>query len=273
MAEAEPTNKRGKPVHGTRGPLSNVAEEGELCIVSGHSLGRYSNSSMRYGPHRACVRCVAAAREGQMSLSLDKLLKKERHRALRFWSQVDIGDTDECWNWRGYINPNSKSPQFAWKRERIASTSQHHPQRVAMWLTWGDLGLVGVKTTCGNRYCCNPFHLIPQKVGVFVDHDSYLESFETQAELMTLKQQVHDYIYERAIKEQQSRTEANSKDFQERMALMLDSEAGLAERMAAAMADMLNGDHVSLIDDGGTLLNSLFDETDNDEADDSPHDY
>ena len=139
-----------------------------------------------------------------------------------------------------------------------------------MWLTWGDLGLVGVKTTCGNRYCCNPFHLIPQKVGVFVDHDSYLESFETQAELMTLKQQVHDYIYERALKEQQKQSEVNSKDFQERMALMLDSEAGLAERMAAAMADMLNGDHVSMIDDGGTLLNSLFDETDNDN---SPHDY
>lgn len=272
MADYDLT-KKGKPVRNTRGPLSNVAEEGELCIVAGHSLGRYSNSSMRYEPHRACVRCVAAAREGQMSLSLDKLLKKERQRALKFWSQVDIGDPDECWNWRGYINPRNKSPQFLWRRERIATTCQHHPQRVAMWLTWGDLGLVGVKTTCGNRYCCNPFHLIPQKVGVFLDHDSYIESFETQAELMTLKQQVQDYIYEKALKEQAKLNDENSKDFQERMALMLNSEATLAERMAAAMADMINGDHVSLISDNGTLIDNLIDETDNDSIDDAPHDY
>ena len=64
-----------------------------------------------------------------------------------------------------------------------ASSTQHHPQRVAMWFTWGDLGYTGVKTTCGNRLCCNPFHLIPQKVGVFVDHESFSESFELQCEL------------------------------------------------------------------------------------------
>ena len=90
---------------------------------------------------------------------------------------------------------------------------------------------------------------------------------------MTLKQQVHDYIYERAIKEQAKLNEENSKDFQERMALMLDSEAGLAERMAAAMADMLSGDHVSLISDNGTLIDNLIDETDGDISEEPPHDY
>ena len=53
-------------------------------------------------------------------------------------------------------------PQFAWRRPGISTSTQHHPQRVAMWFTWGDLGFTGVKTTCGNKYCCNPFHLIPQ---------------------------------------------------------------------------------------------------------------
>ena len=65
------------------------------------------------------------------------------------------------------------------------------------------LDLPGVKTTCGNKYCCNPFHLIPQNVGVFVDHDSYLESFELACELHTLKQQVAEYVVEQAIKEQE----------------------------------------------------------------------
>ena len=57
-------------------------------------------------------------------------------------------------------------------------------------LLCGLLGVIldlGVKTTCGNKYCCNPFHLIPQNVGVFVDHDSYLESFELACELHTLR--------------------------------------------------------------------------------------
>ena len=71
-----------------------------------------------------------------------------------------------------------------------------------MWFTWGDLGYTGVKTTCGNKYCCNPFHLIPQNVGVFVDHDSYLESFELACEIHTLKQQVAEYTIEEAVKEQ-----------------------------------------------------------------------
>ena len=82
----------------------------------------------------------------------------------------------------------------------ISSSTQHHPQRVAMWFTWGDLGFTGVKTTCGNKYCCNPFHLIPQNVGVFVDHDSYIDSFELHCELHTLKQQIAEYVIEEALK-------------------------------------------------------------------------
>ena len=81
--------------------------------------------------------------------------------------------------------------------------TQHHPQRVAMWFTWGDLGFTGVKTTCGNKYCCNPFHLIPQRVGVFVDQESYLESFELACQIHTLKQQVAEYMLEEQLKEQE----------------------------------------------------------------------
>ena len=163
MAEAQ-----GKGHAGPKGRrnlhLTNTAEEGELCIYTGHSMGRFSDSSMRYDSHAACTRCVAGAREGRISLNVDALLKKERRRALKFWSQVEIGAPDECWNWRGCINERTGQPQFAWRRHRISSSTQHHPQRVAMWYSWGDLGFTAVKTTCGNRYCCNPFHLIPQGV-------------------------------------------------------------------------------------------------------------
>ena len=246
MAEAQPSKKRGGHAYGRRIlQLSNTAEEGELCLYTGHSLGRFSTHSMRYDRHQACTRCVASAREGRMSFDIDRLLKKHRKRALKFWSQVDIGAPDDCWEWNGCINKRTKQPQFSWRRHGIASSTQHHPQRVAMWFTWGDLGYTGVKTTCGNKYCCNPFHLIPQNVGVFVDHDSYLESFEIACELHTLKQQIAEYVIEEAMKEQEkldSTAELNARE-----ELFLNPDSGFGDRFEAVMTDMLAGRHASQI--------------------------
>jgi hypothetical protein len=244
MSEAQPSRKSGGHAYGRRHlQLSNTAEEGELCIYTGHSLGRFSTHSMRYDSHQACVRCVAAAREGRISFDINTLLKRERKRALKFWSQVEIGDPDECWNWTGCVNKRTKQPQFAWRRHGISTSTQHHPQRVAMWFTWGDLGYTGVKTTCGNKYCCNPFHLIPQKIGVFVDHDSYMESFELACQLHTLKQQVAEYMIEEALKQQAMLDETDA--IEERADLLMNPSTGFDERVEAAMQDMLQGRHIS----------------------------
>ena len=247
MAEAEPNKRRGGHAYGRRHlKLSNTAEEGPLCLYSGHSLGRFSSHSMRYDSHQACVRCVASAREGRMSFDINRLMKANRPRALKFWSQVEIGSPDECWNWGGCINPRTKQPQFAWRRNGISTSTQHHPQRVAMWFTWGDLGFTGVKTTCGNKYCCNPFHLIPQHIGVFVDHDSYLESFDLACELHTLKQQVAEYMIEQAMKEQQKIDQ--SEEIDARAAMLLDPTTDFAERFEAVITDMLSGRHTTQIE-------------------------
>ena len=244
MNEAQPSKRRGGHAYGRRNlQMSNTAEEGELCIYTGHSLGRFSSSSMRYDSHQACTRCVAAAREGRISFDIDRLLQRERRRALKFWSQVDIGQPDECWEWGGCINPRTKQPQFSWRRHRISSSTQHHPQRVAMWFTWGDLGFTGVKTTCGNKYCCNPFHLIPQNVGVFVDQDSYLESFELACQLHSLKQQVGEFVLEETLKEQQKLIDANEQEA--RAALLFDPNTEYGDRFEAVMTDILAGRHVS----------------------------
>ena len=244
MSEAQPSKKTGGHAYGRRHQqMSNTAEEGELCIYTGHSLGRFSSHSMRYDSHQACTRCVAAAREGRMSFDIDRLLKREQRRALKFWSQVEIGDPDECWLWKGTINSRTKQPQFSWRRHGISSSTQHHPQRVAMWFTWGDLGFTGVKTTCGEKYCCNPFHLIPQNVGVFVDQDSYMESFELACQLHTLKQQVAEYMIEEALKEQARMDESEQIDA--RADLLLNPNARFDERFEAVMTDMLAGNHIS----------------------------
>ena len=244
MSEAQPAKKRGGHAYGRRNlQLSNTAEEGELCLYAGHSVGRFSSTSMRFDSHQACVRCVAAAREGRLSFDIDRLLKKEQKRALKFWSQVEIGSPDECWNWKGCINKRTEQPQFAWRRHGISSSTQHHPQRVAMWYTWGDLGYTGVKTICGNKYCCNPFHIIPQKIGVFVDHDSYAESFELQCQLHTLKQRVAEYVVEQAMKEQEKMFEQEELD--ERANLIFDPDSHFSNKFEAVIEDMLAGRHPS----------------------------
>ena len=255
MSEANPSNKRGGHAYGRRNQqMSNTAEEGELCLYIGHSLGRFSSTSMRYDSHQACVRCVAGAREGRLSFDINRLLVKERKRALKFWSQVEIGDPDECWNWNGTVNSRTGQPQFAWRRHGISSSTQHHPQRVAMWFTWGDLGYTGVKTTCGNRLCCNPFHLIPQKVGVFVDHESFSESFELQCELHTLRQRVAEYIMEEALKAEEKEMRSAIDD-ELKADLLLNPDTDFSDKFASVLADMLKGDHISQQTPGDTSLN------------------
>ena len=77
MSEAKPANRRGGHAYGRRHQtMSNTAEEGELCIYSGHSLGRFSTHSMRYDSHQACVRCVASARDGRISFDIDRYIVK-----------------------------------------------------------------------------------------------------------------------------------------------------------------------------------------------------
>ena len=266
MAEAQPHKGRGGHAYGRRvKQLSNTAEEGELCLYSGHSLGRFSTHSMRYDSHQACVRCVAGAREGRMSFDISKLLKKNRIKALKFWSQVDIASPEECWNWQGNINKHTKQPQFSWRRHGISSSTQHHPQRVATWFTWGDLGFTGVKTTCGNKYCCNPFHLIPQNIGVFVDHDSYLESFELACEIHTLKQQVAEFVMEQALKVQEKLERFEHLDGKEE--LLLDPNTHFDQRFAAVMVDMLNGNHTSQINAADLGLHGQPEDHNTDEDD------
>jgi hypothetical protein len=247
MAEAKPNNKRGGHAYGRRHmQMSNTAEEGELCLYTGHSLGRFSSHSMRFDSHQACVRCVAAAREGRISFNIDHLLAKNRKKALKFWSQVEIGSPDECWQWKGSVHGRTGQPQFAWRRHGLTSSTQHHPQRVAMWFSWGDLGYTSVRTTCGNKYCCNPFHIIPQNVGVFVDQESYYESFELACELHTLKQQIAEYVIEEAMKEQEKLMAAD--ELQAREALLLDPNTQYGDKFEAVMLDMLAGRHVTQAD-------------------------
>ena len=138
--------------------LHSRIEGGPLCPFHDHSLGSRDGRSPRFDDSHACVRCVSALTEGRLTLDVHKIHRKYRRRFLEFWSFVDIGEPDECWNWHGNKHSKSNSTYFAIPRHWGAAR-QYSAPRVAFWFTWGDVGRLPIKPICGNNQCCNPLHL------------------------------------------------------------------------------------------------------------------
>ena len=89
--------------------------------------------------------------------------------------------------------------------------------------------------------------MIPQNIGVFVDSESYLESFELACELHTLKQQVAEYVVEEALKEQEKMIQ--EAELNERANLIFAPDSEFAERFEAVIEDMLIGKNPSQLND------------------------
>lgn len=138
--------------------LHSEIEGGPLCPFHEHALGVKDGRIPRYTDSHACVRCVSALTEGRLSLDVHRIHKTWRRRFLEFWSFVDIADQDECWEWRGKKHPRSDSTFFVIPRF-WGTGRQYGAARVATWFTWGDIGRLPIKHTCGNNSCCNPLHI------------------------------------------------------------------------------------------------------------------
>ena len=75
-------------------------------------------------------------------------------RETAFWSRVQRGGPDECWEWQAYRNGKGYGIFYHRKDKSIAS-------RVALELRLGRPLMDGMLAlhTCDNPSCCNPSHL------------------------------------------------------------------------------------------------------------------
>lgn len=73
-----------------------------------------------------------------------------------FWNKVDVGWTDECWNWNGSLG-RAGYGQFTTGLVRGYTNVAH---RMAYTLINGDPGVdFQVDHLCHNKLCSNPGHL------------------------------------------------------------------------------------------------------------------
>jgi len=126
------------------------------CLYQHHG----ESEVFRDGHSHACLACVENIEQSKLGFSLDRLKTEHLKRAHNFWSKVDIGSIDECWQWTA-PNIHKMGVAYHWKRPPIRKVFKFHAVHVANWLTWGDIGRHEILSLCGQRRCVNPLHQIP----------------------------------------------------------------------------------------------------------------
>lgn len=141
------------------GPFHLHTDWGPPCLHAAHNRAGSRERVLRYTDTRACLLCVESLRKPRLAVDVHRIESRWRPKFLDFWSSVEIADPASCWIWRGYRHKNGRA-EFSFRRLEDPSNRSHQsPPRVAFWFSWGDIGSLPIRHTCGNPACCNPLHL------------------------------------------------------------------------------------------------------------------
>ena len=157
--------------------LHKTISGGPLCFHKDHNIGARDGRIPRYSDSHACIKCIAALAEGRFSIDVHRIDKRHRKNFLTFWSFVDIGAPEECWEWQGTIT-HPGTCVFAVPRH-WTSGRQFSASRSAIWFSHGDIGRLPIKRLCSNPKCCNPLHYRVQGVPHFF-HRRHLKTIELE---------------------------------------------------------------------------------------------
>jgi hypothetical protein len=112
-----------------------------------------------FGLMGECLDCMEEIKKGRCTVDVRQFDLDWYWQVKRFWEQVDVKSTEECWPWKGATRRNNKE-SLAYFPSPFHSGKVQSAPRVAFWLSRGYTGKYRVfnKNTC-EAFCCNPLHI------------------------------------------------------------------------------------------------------------------
>ena len=113
-----------------------------------------------FGKMGECLDCMEEIKKGRCSIDVKNFdVRTWYWQVKRFWDQVDIQGSDECWKWQGATRKNG-TESTAYFPSPFHSAKTQSASRVAFWLSRGYTGKYRIfsRPTC-TYFCCNPMHL------------------------------------------------------------------------------------------------------------------
>ena len=113
----------------------------------------------KFGSMGECLTCMEEIKKGRCMVDLREFPFRWYWQVKRFWEQVDIKKSDDCWVWQGATRKNN-TESTAYFPSPFHSSKIQSASRVAFWLSRGYTGRYRIfsRSTC-KAFCCNPEHL------------------------------------------------------------------------------------------------------------------
>jgi hypothetical protein len=105
-----------------------------------------------------CYECVLQIQQNLCGVDVNYLHHEYRYRYAKIFSNLNVGELDECWEYTGPKQVSLPSYRSGLRGQRATNVTAHKAIYEAFW---GDIGRSSsVTRSCGNKNCYNPLHLV-----------------------------------------------------------------------------------------------------------------